>query len=160
MALKIHFKKKSQGVTWKSGSFYSFKYSAYQNDPEPTYLHLNSFSGFHPKTGRQWRFHQGINISYIPRRDRKRFVDVWRKEFEKSGNPKVTWDKIKTRYPYIQAGIRRYFYSPSYYIRNAREIPPEQWDREVVRSFAKDFSKTIRRKVAARLKGLFAGRRR
>ena len=159
MSLKIQYKKKSNGVTWKSGHFYSFRYSAYQNDPEPTYLHLYSFSGNHPKTGRQWRFHQGINISYVPRKDRKKFVAIWRKEFEKNNNPRLSWEKIKSKYPYLQHFLRRYFYTPQYYIRSAKEIPIDEWEKEVVRSLIKDFSKTIKRSLASRLKRFFSGRR-
>ena len=155
MALKIHYKKKSQGVTWKSGHMYKFKYTAYHNDPNPTYLHICSFSGYHPNTGRQWRFHQGINLAYLPRKERKQFVKDWADYFSKNKNPKITWKALVRKYPYLREYTRRYFYSPSYYIKKPQEIKPEDWEKEVVQSLAKDFSSTIRKKIASKLKKLF-----
>lgn len=160
MALKIHYKKRSQGITWKSGHIYKFSYSNYEHDPNPTYIHLYSFSGYHPNTGRQFRFHQGLNLSYIPRRYRKRFIEIWKEEMQKNKSVKLTWEMVKRRFPYLEEAIRRYFYSPAYYIRGAKEIPIDRWEEEVVKSMAKDFSDIARRKLAAGLKRLFTGRRR
>lgn len=159
MALKMHYKKKSQGVTWKSGHMYTFKYSNYHNDPSPTYLHICAFSGYHPTSNREWRFMQGINVSYLPRKQRKKFIEDWREEFGKGRNLKVTWKSLTRKYPYLEEFTRRYFYSPTYMIRKAKEISPEDWEKEVVKSWGKDFSSTIKRKLASKLKSAFVGKR-
>lgn len=160
MALRIHYKKRSQGITWKTGHIYNFRYSNYENDPSPTYIHISSFSGYHPNTGREWRFHQGLNLSYIPRKDRKEFIKIWKENMQKNRNMRFTWELVKKRFPYLKHSIRRYFYSPSYYIRNPREIPIEEWENEVIRGWAKDFSMNVKRKIASKLKRLFTGKRR
>lgn len=160
MALTVHKKKKINGTTFKSGHMYKFSYQAYQNDPNPTALVINILSGYHPKTGHEHHYMQCINLSYIPRKDRKKFVDTWMKEMSKTKNIEITWNRIKSQYPYIQEGIRRYLYKPRYYIRKIEYIPPEDWQKEVVKSWAKDFSGTIRRKIASKLKRFFTGGRR
>ena len=116
---------------------------AFEHDPIPTYIHMYSFSGRHPNTGRQWRFLQGINLNYIPRSDRKRFVNQWVKVFEKSkGNILFTYKMAKRFFPYMDIAIRRYFYSPAYYIKNLKEVPVEDYQKIVIGSWHKDFSKT------------------
>ena len=159
MALTIRYKKKSHGVTWKCGHMYKFGYSPYNSDPEPTYLHLYTIEGVHPKTGHQHRYHQGINISYLPRKQRKQFVEEWKKEFSKNKNIKITWKNLTRKYPYLKEYTRRYMTLPKYYIKNAQEIPPEDWEKEIIKSWHKDFSGTIKRKIASKLKKLFTGRR-
>lgn len=159
MALKIHYKKKSQGVTWKSGHMYTFKYSPAEESFSPTYLHICSFSGYHQNTGHEWHFHQGINLEFLPRKARKRFVDDWRKEFGKGRNLKITWKSLTRKYPYLEEFTRRFLYKPNYYIRKPQEIPPEDWDKAIVKSMARDFSSTIKRKLASKLKSAFVGKR-
>lgn len=159
MALKIHKKKKIGGTTFLSGHMYKFNYQAYQNDPEPSALMINILSGYHPKTGHEHHYIQCINLSYIPRKDRKKFVDIWQREMDKNKNIEITWKKIKAQYPYIQEGIRRYLYKPRYYIRRIQWIPPQEWQSEVVRSWHKDFSQQIRKKIASKLKRFFVGPR-
>jgi len=159
MGLKIRYQKRSHGVTWKSGYVYNFKYTAYENDPSPITIFLNEISGIHQNTGHQHRYIQCINLTYVPRKDRKRFIKTWKDQLQKTKSVKLTWNKVKSNFPYIQLGIRRYMTKPAYYIRNAREIPIEDWEKEVVGSLIKDFSKTIKRKLASRLKSMFAGKR-
>ena len=159
MTLKIHYKKTVQGVQFRSGHMYNFKYVAAQNDFSPNFLFLYAFSGYHPNTGRQWRFLQGISISYLPRKIRKQFIKDWKKEFGKGKNLKITWKSLTRKYPYLGEFTRRYFYSPSYYLRKIRHIPLENWEKEIVKSMLKDFSSIIKRKLASRLKSIFTGKR-
>lgn len=159
MALTFKFKKKSHGVTWKSGHMYKFSYSPYNQDPTPQILYCYTTEGIHPRTGHQHRYHSGINISYLPRKIRKKFVEDWRKEFSKNKNMKITLTNLKRKYPYLEEFFRRYNIKPNYYIRNVQEIPPEDWEKEVVKSWHKDFSATIRKKIASKLKRFFTGNR-
>lgn len=160
MTLTIHKKIRHNNVTFKEGHAYEFSYQAYQNDPSPIIFFINAIKGTHPSTNHQWRLMQGINISYISRKDRKRFVKKWRDEMNKSkGDVNFTWNRVKREFPYLKLYIRRYMLKPNYYIRNIKYIPPEQWDKAVVKSWTKDFSSVIKRNVAARLKRLFTGRR-
>lgn len=155
MALRIHYKKKHKGVTFKSGYAYTFKYVAWQHDPKPTYIHMHSFSGYHPNTGRQWRFIQGINLTYVPRAQRKAFVNLWLKTMLKTnGNAKFTWDLVQRRFPYIKHAVRRYFYSPNYYITKLEEIPldEESWNKAVVSTWSKDFSKKVKVSLMSKFK--------
>ena len=160
MALKIKYKIKSQGVTWKCGHMYNFKYSAAENDMNPDFLFLYAFSGYHPSSKREWRFMQGITLSYLPRKVRKQFINDWKKEFGKGKNFQITWKNLTRKYPYLKEYTRRYFYSPKYYIKSVTYIPPEEWEKQIVKSWAKDFSGTIRRKIASKLKRMFTGGRR
>jgi hypothetical protein len=154
VAIQLHFQKKHGKVTFQSGHFYVFRYQAWENDPEPNIIFINALSGIHEKTGREWRFIQGINLSYIPRKDRKRFVDDWLRHINSTrGNVKITWMLIKKNYPYISAAIRRYFYSPNYYIHDLRHVPFDKAHDVIVKSWSKDFSKRIRRSIVSRLFG-------
>lgn len=76
MPLRISYRKKHKGTTLQSGHFYKFKYVAFENDPSPMVIFLNAIEGLHPRTGHQWRLIQAINLNYIPRRDRRRFVET------------------------------------------------------------------------------------
>jgi len=150
MALKVHYKFKQHGVDLTSGYYYIFNYSAFENDPEPIVLYLNTITGTHPKTKRQWRFHQGINLNYLPRTERLAFVENWNREILKNkGNVKLTWNKVQVKYPYMKAFIRRYFYTPAYYIRNLKYIPPEAANDVIVKSYFKDYSSYVKRRVAS-----------
>lgn len=153
MALKVSYNKRVQGVALKSGHFYSFNYTAYENDPNPTIIFLNSVSGIHPKTGREHRYFTAINLNYLSRRDRRDFVEDWIQEMKSTNSPKLTWDKVKSKYPALKSSIRRYFYSPKYYIRKLKKIEGEEEIRkEVVRTMSKDFSKKVKRKVLSKFK--------
>lgn len=153
MALKRSDEKKHQKITFKTGYFYKFKYQGYRNDPEPIIIFINAISGINPKTGNQHRYIQAINLNYIPRKDRKKFVNDWIEYYNKTQNVRFTWKLIQRRYKYIKFGIRRYFYIPNYYIHKVRYIPFEDVQKEVVKSLFKDFSNVIKRKIYSKLKG-------
>jgi len=53
MALRIYKKIKHNKVTFREGYCYRFKYSAYENDPEPLIFFINAIKGIHPNTGHQ-----------------------------------------------------------------------------------------------------------
>lgn len=105
---------------------------------------MASIEGNHDNTGHQWRLFQCINFTYIPKAFRKRFLNIWMKEIEKPGNIKFTWLKVLAKYPYLKPAIRRYFFKPSYYIRNLEEIPFDKVEKEVISTYSRDFSKKIK----------------
>jgi hypothetical protein len=76
MSLKIYKKIKHNNVVFREGYCYRFNYAAFENDPQPLIFFISAIKGIHPRTGHQWRLMQGININYIPRKDRRRFVDT------------------------------------------------------------------------------------
>jgi hypothetical protein len=159
MALSINKKIKFKKVWWRTGRFYTFQYRAWEHDPEPVIILMYFFSGRHPNTGRQWRFMQGVNISYIPRANRKAFVSDWKRAWERSnGNFEFTYRLLSRRYPWMKTAIRRYFYSPANYItpplgnNGMYEVPFDAVDDIVVSTFRKDFSKKIKRALANKLR--------
>jgi hypothetical protein len=105
---------------------------------------MSWIAGTHESSGREWRFFQAINFTYIPRAMRKRFLNDWMKELDRGGKKKFVWRKIVAKYPYLKPAIRRYFYSPSYYIKNLQTIPLDEVEKVVVSTMAKDFSKKIK----------------
>jgi len=117
MALKIFYKIKHDNVWFKSGNFYSFKYGNYEEDPNPTIIFISGIRGTHPTSGNQWNLIQGINLNYIPRKDRKRFVSEWKKYIENGKSVRFTWGKVVRDYPYLKLSIRRYLLRPVYVIR-------------------------------------------
>jgi hypothetical protein len=159
MALKRHFKKKQHGVMLKSGNAYTFKYQSWENDPHPTFIYMYSYSGTHPTTNRQWRFHQGINMTYIPRSVRRQFAREWISILRSTNNPKFTWEKVSARYPYLKNAVRRYFYSPTYYISNLKEINFEDFEKVVVSTWSKDFSKKVKTSLIGKFRRVMRGRR-
>lgn len=149
MALKMSFKHKHGKVTMLSGNFYKFKYQGFQHDPEPHIIFINKIEGIHPTTGHEHRYIQAINLSYIPRQDRKKFVDDWILNYSKSKNIKFTWQLIKKKYPYIQFGIRRYFWKPPYYMSKMEHLDTiDKINKAIVGNWAKDFSKKLKMKLA------------
>ena len=145
----------------KSGWLYQFRYSAWRNDPYPTVLFLNSFSGYHPNTGHEWRFIQCINLNYIPRYHRTQFARIWKNEMRKNnGKVEITWDRVTSEFPYLKHAIRRYFYKPNYYITNMKEIPIDQIEEAVVSTWSKDFSKKLRLDLAKKFRRAQGRRRR
>lgn len=143
--LRQHRTKNFKGITWKSGHIYKFRYQAWNNDPEPVIILLNSYSGTHPTSGNQWRFFQGINFTYIPRPQRRHFAERWSQEWEQTnGNVEMTWQRVVQQFPYLKGAIRRYFYQPSYYISKAIEVPMEDMEQVIVSTWNKDFSKKLR----------------
>lgn len=113
---------------------------------------MYAIEGIHPNSGNQWQLFQAINFSYIPRNQRKRFLKEWKKKLERNENIKLTWIKIKSRYPYLKNALRRYHYRPSYRIRNLKEIPFDDIDRVVVSTWSKDFSKKITTAIRSKFK--------
>ena len=159
MALRIYKEISKNKVRLKQGHFYKFKYSPYQNDPSPILLWINAIKGTHPTSGKQWNLIQGINLNYISRRERRQFVDLWKKEMERTGRFDITWDRVKRQFPYMQKSFRRYLLSPAYYIRDLEYIPYDKVDQEVTKSWFKDFSSTVTRRAGSFFKRMFAGRR-
>jgi protoheme ferro-lyase len=142
--LKLVYKKRFKGVVLKTGSFYRFKYQAWEHDPKPLIIFMYSIEGINPNTGHQWRIIQGINFTYIPRAMRKRFLKMWMKELERTDVPiRFTWKKVKARYPFLERAVRRYFFKPSYYIQNLEEIPKDEVEKAVISTWSKDFSKKV-----------------
>lgn len=158
MALRVHFKKKIGGVPFQSGRVYNFHYRAWSNDPTPTIIFMYAFSGTHPNTGRQWRFIQGINFTYIPRPMRKAFAMDWVRGMQQSnGNVKFTYDMVKRRYPYLKIATRRYFYSPAYYISKVKEVPFENMEEAIISTWSKDFSRKVRLALAGKFRKAMSG---
>lgn len=147
--LKVSYTYKHGGVTMKTGEFYTFKYTGFENDPAPHIIFINKVEGIHPKTKHEHRYIQAINVNYLPREERKRFVDDWLKIFKKTKNVKFTWDMVKNKYPYLKVGIRRYFWKPPYYISKLEYLDTEKKIYSIiVGNWAKDFGKAIRSKLA------------
>lgn len=160
MAIKLVLKKRFHGITWKSGYIYNFKYSSWQNDPEPTIILMYAVQGINPNTGHEHHYFQGVNFTYIPRPVRKVFAREWANEFESSrGDVKFTYNKLKRKYPYLRGAIRRYFYKPTYYISKAREIPMEDMEDVIVSTWSKDFSKKIRVDLAGKFRRVMGNRK-
>ena len=117
---------------------------------------MYAFSGTHPKTGREWRFVQGVNLTYIPRTQRKLFAKEWTKVFEMTkGNLRFTYKILKSKFPYMDIAIRRYFYSPAYYMKNIKEVPPEKMEAVIASSWHKDFSKKAMISLISKFKNAF-----
>jgi len=145
MSLTIDLNFKLNGIVWQSGHVYRFRYNAWQHDPEPTLILLYRIRGYHPTTGHEWRVIQGINLSYVPRTFRKIFAATWVNEYEyTNGNTQFTWERVKRQFPYIEMGIRRYMYKPTYYIQNPEEVPYEMLEDVIIDTWAKDFSKKVK----------------
>jgi len=142
--LRKKYNKKFNNTSWRSGQIYQFNYKAWENDPRPIIVFMYAFEGTHPTTGRQWRFFQGINFTYVPRSVRKEFAEVWISEIGRGRDPRLTYQKAKRRWPGLIHATRRYFYSPSDYIKKSREIPYDQWEDAIVSTFARDFSKKVK----------------
>lgn len=137
--------KRFKGLTWKSGHIYEFKYQAWHNDPQPTIILMYAFDGIHPTTGRQWRFFQGINFTYIPRPSRRLFAAVWLDEWQRNnGNVQFTYGRVLSEFSFLKDAVRRYFYSPDYYIQNAREIYLEDMEQAIVSTWTRDFSRKLK----------------
>jgi len=153
------FKKKFNQTQWKSGQIYTFDYKAWENDPRPTIIFMYAFEGKHPRTGREWRFFQGINFTYIPRVIRKEFAEIWVREFQRLGNPTLTYLKVKRRYPGMIHATRRYFYSPSDYIKNSVEVPFADWEKAIVSTFARDFSKKVKSSLVNKFRAVLGRRK-
>lgn len=145
MALQVDLNFRMNGIQWQSGHVYTFRYNAWQHDPEPTIVLMGRYTGIHPNTGHQWRLIQGINLTYIPRSHRRLFAMIWVQEYERAqGNTIFTWQRVKRQFPFLQYGVRRYMFKPSYYIQNPREVPFEDLEQAITDTWSKDFSKKIK----------------
>ena len=113
---------------------------------------MYSIEGIHKNSGHQWRVLQAINFTYIPRGMRKRFLKQWMKEIEKPGQVKFTWKRVQSRWPFLEKAVRRYFFKPSYYIRNLEEIPFDEVEKVVISTWSKDFSKKITTSLLSKFK--------
>jgi len=159
MALKVYKSIVHNKVKMESGYFYSFKYTAYEEDPSPMIVFISAIKGTHPKTKHQWRLIQGINMNYIPRGHRKTFVQLWSKNIENGKSVEFTWEIVKAKFPYLKFAIRRYMIVPKYYIRNLKKIEFDKLEKEIVKSWHRDFSSNLKRRLGSRLKRFFSGTR-
>lgn len=148
MAVRRNTNKDFKKLKWKSGHIYTFDYHAYHNDPKPTIILMYALEGTRTwRRGKkvfkhEYRFFQGINFSYIPRSMRRTFIKKWMRTYERTGgNIKFTYESMKRSYPWMILAIRRYFFKPSYYIKNPRKINFEDWQNVVTETMTKDFSK-------------------
>jgi len=144
--------KRFEGLEWRSGNFYRFKYKAAENDRKPHIIFMYAFSGTHPNTGRQWRFFQAINFTYIPRQIRRRFMKTYLELKAKQPNMNFVWDDVKRKYPWLKIATRRYFYTPGTYIINPQEIPLDQAEDIIISTWAKDFSKQTIIKLRSKIR--------
>lgn len=130
-----------EGMVWfRTGHFYSFYYSKYENDPIPTIVMINWIHGTHPNTGHVHNYIQAINLSYVPRNYRKKFIKMWLPTLQANGgNVRLTWQKVVQRWPFMRYAIRRYLLKRNY-LRFAREIPPDKVEDEVISTWTRDYS--------------------
>jgi hypothetical protein len=138
-----------EGMVWfRSGHFYNFHYTKYANDPIPTVVMLNWVHGTHPNTGHKHNYVQCINLSYIPRNYRKKFVEMWLPTLKRNkGNVKLTWSMVISKWPFMRMSIRRYILKNNF-IKYAREIPPENVIKEVVSTWTRDYSMMAMKQLA------------
>lgn len=146
MSLRIFYNLNYGGMNFKSGHCYHFGYSRYENDAHPIIFFINGIIGTNPNTGHMWNLIQGINLNYIPRRSRLRFVEMWKPVVTVGANMLVTWQRIQGQFPFLRgrAGfipIRRYLLGPGRYIINPRWVPVESYTRVVMNGITKDFFK-------------------
>ena len=126
---------------FKSGHIYKFKYNKYQNDPEPLIFLMYGVKGQHPKTGHTHNYLLAINLSYINRNNRKRFVREWVDTLIRTnGNIPVTYKRVVEQFPFMVAAVRRYLLSRND-LFDIREIPLESIGEVVVGTMMKDYSK-------------------
>jgi hypothetical protein len=138
-----------RGMVWlKQGRIYSFNYTFFEHDPSPTVICINMIHGRHPNTGHLHNYMQAINLSYIPRQERKMFAANWVQMMEAyRGNVQFTWQRVQRKWPYMRLAIRRYILTPVA-IRNLREIEVTDIETALNLSWARDFSKKVSMKSA------------
>lgn len=137
------------GMVWfRSGHFYNFFYNNFQNDPIPMIIMLNYVYGTHPNTGHKHQYIQGINLSYINRNERRKFVETWMKVFERNnGNVKLTWSMVVKRFPYLTIAVRRYLVVNNL-MKYAKEIKLEDVESEVISTWTRDYSRMALKQLA------------
>ena len=130
---------------FKSGHIYNFRYTNYENDPEPTVICLCAVKGVHERTGHRHNYIQAINFTYIPRSQRKQFVKIWVHLMKSTkGHMLLSWTMIEKRWPFMKIAIRRYTLDGGL-IQTHREIPVDDIESAVMGTWHKDFSlKAIR----------------
>jgi hypothetical protein len=159
MAVTRKFKKRFKGVTVKSGHIYTFGYQAWENDPKPVVIMMYALDGTHPNTKHQWRFFQAINFTYIPRTMRRTFAAEWTRVLERNqGDVKFTWEVVQRRYPYLKGAVRRYFFKPTYFIKDLKEIPFDMMEDVIVSTWSKDFSKKLKTSLLGKFRRAMRGR--
>jgi len=138
-----------EGMLWlRSGHFYSFYYKSYKNDPIPTVVMLNYVHGTHPNTGHVHSYAQCINLSYIPRNYRKKFVNMWLPLLQRNnGNVRLTWNKVSSTWPFMKVAIRRYILKQNL-IKYGREIPMDKVVDEVISTWTRDYSMSAMKQLA------------
>ena len=141
MALRAKFEQNYKGVLLKSGRIYSFSYDAFHHDPTPLIVFLYWMEGSHPRTGNQWRFFQAINLNYLNRSYRQKFIKDWVTSLYTTQNLKLTWQALIRRFPDMQFATRRYLYRPASYIKSLRAVELVHVEKEVVGSLYKDYSR-------------------
>ena len=153
MALKVSYTFKSHGLVWRSGYFYTFRYKAWNEDPEPLIILFYRITGINPSTGHQWRLIEGINMNLLPRSHRRLFLMNWQHYYDLNrGNLKYTYKMMQRQHPYMVYGIRRYMTKPVYYIQNPYEIPMDKVDDAVLSSFNKQYKFKISKELSKKYK--------
>ena len=153
MGLKVDYQFRLNGMEWNSGYFYTFRYRAYGQDPQPLIILFYRISGINPSTGHQWRLFQGVNMNYLPRSHRRLFLMQWQNYYETSGgNIKFTYDMMKRRFPFMRYAIRRYMTKPAYYVQNPYEIPMDKVEEAVMSTFDRDYSQKIKQELVQKYK--------
>jgi len=149
-----------EGTVWfKSGRFYSFHYTKFQNDPIPTVIMINAVIGTHPTTGHYHNYIQAINLSYVSRNYRKKFVDDWLLHYKKyNGDVKLTWETVEKRYPFIKFALRRYLLK-KHFLLYAREIKDNDIEREVISTWLRDYSMMAMKQLAVLNNKMFSKKR-
>jgi hypothetical protein len=153
MSLRIFYNITYQGLHLQSGQCYHFGYSRYQNDPHPIIFFINGIIGTHPMTGHMWNLIQGINLNYIPKNDRLKFVNMWKPVVTNGANMLMTWKRIQGQFPYLRGlggfiPIRRYLLGPGKYIVQPRWVPPESYMRVIIQGLTKDYFNIQYKKIA------------
>ena len=71
---------------------------------------------------------------------------------------KFTCEVVQRRYPYLKGAVRRYFFKPTYYIKDLKEIPFDQMEDVIVSTWSKDFSKKLKISLLGKFRRAMRGR--
>ncbi len=141
MAIRSSDKIKHGWVLFRTGHVYSFRYSNFQFDPEPTVIVINTVRGIHPTTGHRHNYLQAINFTYIPRNVRSIFIKKWKKNLKRyNGDVKLSWLDVTRRYPYLMLALRRYILDKGY-VTKIVDIKYDNLEDAVIKTFEADYSK-------------------
>lgn len=145
MPLKMYFEKTLNGKRLQSGHFYTFGYGNYENDPQPLVIFINAIVGLNESTNHYWNLFQGINLHYISRNKRYKFLNNWLTVYDGTKeNIRFTWSIITKQYPYLTLAIRRYILNTTRgFVVNLMEIDRQNIQKTVLGSMPKDYSSTI-----------------